>query len=164
VRDEQLGIIANGDIGFDFAGLIHNWSKQLTLFTNGPSTLTSDQRDRLKLRKINLVETPISEIVHQSGVLNHLVLQGNSKAFVKAIFAKSGWEQHSSIPQKLGCNIVAEGHTKGLIQVNEMGMTSVPGVYAAGDNCSPMRSLSAAIASGTMVGAALNRDLIKESF
>ncbi len=164
VRDEPLGIIANGDIGFDFAGLIHHWSQQLSVFTNGTSSFSLEQRTRLNAHNIQIVETPISAIVHESGLLTHVEFQDQTRIPLKAIFARAESVQHSSIPENLGCTIYSEGHTKGLIQVNELGMTTVPGVYAAGDNSSPMRSLAAAIGMGSIAGAALNRELIKESF
>jgi len=164
VRDEPLGIIANGDMGFDFAGLIHHWSEDLSLFTNGPSTLSMEQTSRLNSHNIQVIETPISAIVHESGHLTHVEFLDHARMPLKAIFAKAEGVQHNSIPKDLGCTIYSDGHTKGLIQVNEVGMTSVSGVYAAGDNCSPMRSLAAAIGTGSIAGATLNRELIRESF
>jgi thioredoxin reductase len=49
-----------------------------------------------------------------------------------------------------------------LIKVSPFGQTSVPGVYAAGDSSSPMRQVAAAVASGSMAGAMLNREMIEE--
>ena len=43
VRNEITGILGNGEYGFEFSGLISNWTKKLTLFTNGKSTLTTEQ-------------------------------------------------------------------------------------------------------------------------
>ena len=43
VKEERTAIIANGEMGFDFAKLISNWTKDLRLCTNGKSTLTLEQ-------------------------------------------------------------------------------------------------------------------------
>ena len=38
-RDQPTGILVNGPTALDFGKLIHNWTKQLTIFTNGPATI-----------------------------------------------------------------------------------------------------------------------------
>src|SRR5690348_8645980 len=43
VRNEKTGILANGDQGFDLSRLVSNWTKDLTLYTNGKSTLTTEK-------------------------------------------------------------------------------------------------------------------------
>ena len=47
VRNESTGVMGNAEMGFEFTSLISNWTKDLTLFTNGKSTLTVDQIARL---------------------------------------------------------------------------------------------------------------------
>ena len=42
-------------------------------------------------------------------------------------------------------------------------MTSVAGIYAAGDNATPMRSVAGAVAAGMLAGAMMNNALIAES-
>ena len=41
-KGQQTGILANGDIAFEFGRLIRNWTDRLTIFTNGISTITED--------------------------------------------------------------------------------------------------------------------------
>ena len=48
VRNEKTAIFGNGDYGFEFSKLIHNWTKELALYTNGKSTLTEEQTQKLK--------------------------------------------------------------------------------------------------------------------
>ena len=48
VKHEITGILGNGNYGYEFSGLISNWTKELTLYTNGPSTLTAEQTTKLK--------------------------------------------------------------------------------------------------------------------
>jgi thioredoxin reductase len=56
VRNEKTGILGNGDYGFEFSGLISNWTKDLTLFTNGKSSLTAEQTARIEKHNIEIVE------------------------------------------------------------------------------------------------------------
>ena len=69
-------------------------------------------------------------------------------------------EQHSTLPQELGCTLNEQGY----ITVDMMQKTSVEGIYAAGDNTSPMRAVATAVANGTMAGAAINAALCAETF
>jgi thioredoxin reductase len=160
VRNEPIGVISNGDIGFEFTKLIYNWSKTLTLFTDGASTLTAEQSGKIKSRGINIAEKEIAELVHTDGQLKSILFKDGSSTEVAAVFARPAFQQHSDIPQQLGCELTEQG----FIKVDEMQRTTVPGVYAAGDNSTMMRSVAAAIGAGNKAGAVLNKELIEEEF
>ena len=59
VRNEKTGILGNGDYGFEFSRLVSNWTKDLTLYTNGKSTLTAEQAEKLRKNNISIVENEI---------------------------------------------------------------------------------------------------------
>ena len=61
VRNENTGILGNGDAGFDFSRLISNWTNHLTLFTNGTSKLTVEQREKLENHHIKIIEKEIEK-------------------------------------------------------------------------------------------------------
>ncbi|MBP7556236.1 MAG: NAD(P)/FAD-dependent oxidoreductase, partial [Chitinophagaceae bacterium] len=67
VRHEKTGLLSNGEITFDHTKMIANWTKELTLFTNGPSVLTAEQANILQQRGLTIVETPVERIVHSNG-------------------------------------------------------------------------------------------------
>src|SRR6185295_4619596 len=52
VRHQKTGILANGDAAFEIAQLISNWTKDLTIYTNGKSVLTEQQKTKLQTHKI----------------------------------------------------------------------------------------------------------------
>src|SRR6476619_6803466 len=52
VKNQKTGILANGNFAFNFAQLIRNWTKDLTIFTNGKSELTQEQKDKIKKQNI----------------------------------------------------------------------------------------------------------------
>ncbi len=45
-----------------------------------------------------------------------------------------------------------------------MQRTNIPGVYACGDNASPMRTVANAVSAGTATGMMLNKELVVTSF
>lgn len=160
VKQERTGILANGDGAFEYARLISNWTKDLTIFTNGPATLTEEQLAKIRSHHINIVATAINSFEHDKGYLQRILFKDGSDFPLKAIYARPQFEQHSDIPASLGCELTEQG----LLKVDNMQRTTIPGVYACGDNASGMRSVANAVAAGSFAGAALNREMIEEAF
>jgi thioredoxin reductase len=160
VRHQKTGILANGDAGFELSSLISNWTNDLILYTNGKSTLTEQQREKLLRHKITIVETEIEQFEHKKGYIESIIFKDGRNAPVKALYARLPFVQHSSIPQALGCEITAEGY----IKIDAAQRTTIQGVYACGDNTTRMRTVANAVSMGTTTGLMLNRELIDESF
>ena len=160
VADQRLGVLGNGDMGFDFARLIHNWSPRLTLFTDGPATLSPAQRQTLARHGITIEETPLAGIIHTQGQLQTVQLADGRAHALDAMFARVPFEQAGSLARQLGCALTEMGH----VQVDDFQRTSVPGVFAAGDATTPFRAVSAAVAAGGKAGALINMGLIEERF
>jgi thioredoxin reductase len=158
--DEVTGILANGDIGFEFAKLISNWTNKLTLYTNGASTLTAEQEESLKHHQIQIVQKEIDSVSHLAGMIDHIKFKDGCRSELKALYARLKFEQHSNIPSDLGCEINEQGY----IQVDSMMKTNVPGIYAGGDNTTPMRSIANAVYNGGLAAAMINMELVAESF
>jgi thioredoxin reductase len=159
VKNEPLGVMINGDHADEYTGLIRHWSNKLTLFTDGPATLNDTQRATIQSLGVPLVETPLVGIDHQNGMMTAVQLQDGNQIALSALFAPVPTRQHSELAQQLGCDLTPTG----LIAVSAFGETNVPGVFAAGDNSSPMRQLVVASAAGSTAGAFLNRALVNET-
>ncbi|TGD58172.1 NAD(P)/FAD-dependent oxidoreductase [Flavobacterium humi] len=160
VRNEKTGILANGDQGFEFTALISNWTKDLTLFTNGKSTLTKQQAATLAKRNIRVNEDIIDRLEHNNGHLTHIVFKSGTIAPMTALYAHSTFEQHCHIPETLGCEITSEGY----IKTDPLQKTSIPGIYACGDNTTKLRTVSNAVAMGTFAGMVANKEMVLEGF
>lgn len=157
-RNMPTGLLINGEMAFEKARLIHHWTKQLTLFTNGESTISNTHADQLSARGIAVVETPIQRIVHTGGLLSHVTLSDGTAVPLKALYVSAPFVQHCPIPEKLGCERLPSGH----LNVDAFQKTNVPGIFAAGDNAAMFRSVAAAVAAGTGAGAFINHELITE--
>jgi len=160
VKQQATGILMNGEMAYDMAKLIHNWTGDLTLFTNGSSALSVDQTQQLFTKQIRIVEKKLSEIRHEKGYLSELIFTDGSRQALKALYTRPAFRQHCSIPEQLGCELTEMGHLK----VDQMQKTSLPHIFAAGDCTTPFRSVAKAVSDGAMAGAALNKELIEESF
>lgn len=160
VKNEKTGILANGDEAFHFIQLISNWTKNLTLFTNGKSTLTVEQTEALRSRNIEIAEGEIESFDHSLGNIQSIDFTDGSKKEIKALYARIPFAQNISFLYNLGCKLTEHGY----IEVDQMQQTTVEGIYACGDNSNPMRVLSMAVSSGTLAGASASRSIIFEEF
>jgi len=160
VKNEKTAIIANGEIAFDFAKLISNWTKDLRLCTNGKSTLTFEQTKTLQQHNVQIFEEEIDSFEHTNGYIENIIFKNQEKVAVKAIYARPPFEQHCHLPKDLGCEI----NEQGLLKVDVMQKTNIPGVYASGDCTTQMRSVAIAVSTGSFAGAVINKDLIEEDF
>lgn len=159
VRNEETGILSDGDIAYEFSKLVFNLTKELTLFTNGKTKLTGEQIEKLKQNKISLNEDEIDRIEHENGQIKNLIFKNGSSVSLKALYAKIPFEQNINVSD-LGCELTEHG----FIKVDLMQKTSVPGMFACGDNVTMMRSVANAVAQGNLAGAIVNKELSEEEF
>lgn len=160
VRHQKTGILANGDAAFELATLLSNWTTDLTVYSNGKSNLSEQQTKKLEEHKINIVETEIELLEHKNGHAERIIFKDGTNATLKAIYAKLPFVQHSLVPQSLGCELSAEGY----IKTDPALRTTVPGIFACGDNTTRMRTVANAVAMGTATGMMVNKELIEETF
>jgi thioredoxin reductase len=158
VKDQKTGILGNGEYGYELCRLISNWTSNLTLFTNGISTLTANQMEKLGKHQIQIVEKEIQRLEHIHGYIEHILFRDGTKSSLKAIYARAPFEQHCKIPETLGCELTEEGY----IKVDPFGETTINGVFACGDNSSRMRTVANAVAMGTTAGITVSKKLIFE--
>lgn len=159
-KGQETGILMNGDMAFETGRLISNWTDKLTIFTNGSSSIGIEHRAQLSALRIHIVEKTVEKIAHSKGHLSHIVFTDGSTCMLEALYARPSFEQHCQIPLELGCAI----NDMGYLQVDDFQQTTVPGIYAAGDNATMYRAVSNAVAAGTKAGAFINHELILERF
>lgn len=160
VRNKKLGLIANGDMAYEFVRLVHQWSKDIVLFTHGPAAIQSQHIKKFERHGIAVIETPVDAIVHDKGVLEKMVLKDGTSVALEGIFARPAFRQHCSLPEKLGCLLTQSGH----LHIDDFGKTNISGVFAAGDNATMFRSLAVASAAGNKAGGGINKELAEERF
>ena len=159
-RNQKTAILANSDKAIHLASLVHNLTKDLTILTLGPHDFDLEQAEKLKRNGIEIVETKVSEIVHQNGHVQNVVFEDLTKTSFQVIYASVPFSQHSNLPFELDCELTEHGH----IKVDNMQKTSVEGVFACGDNTTMMRSVANAVNSGNIAGAIVNKELVDAQF
>jgi len=160
VRNTKTGILGNGEYAYELSRMIWNWTKDLTIYTNGKSTLSAEQAKKLKSHNIQIVETQIRKLDHTAGYIQNLEFIDGTKSPLTALYSPRPFIQHCPIPTSLGCELTEEDY----IKVNGFQETSVDGIYACGDNTTKMRTVANAIAMGTTAGMSASKKLILEQF
>lgn len=159
-RSKNTGIIANGPKAYHLATMVNNLTKNLTILTNGKADFTAEQMEKLKEHHIKIIENQIAEIDHQVGKIKNLIFEDGNKAPFDVIYGVVPFTQHSDIPVSLGCELTEEGY----IKIAAFQKTTVPDIYACGDNSNMLRSVANAVASGNIAGAVANGELVHEQF
>ncbi len=159
-RKLPTAILGNSEYLFEFSKMVRNLTPHLTLLTGGTTEFATEDAELLQNKGIRVEHSPVKELLHWNGQLEQILLHDGTLIPCRALYLRPSFELNSSIPEKLGGELTDQGHLK----VDFMQQTSVPGMYACGDCCSPMRSVSNAVATGALSGAAINRALCEEEF
>ncbi len=157
VAGRRLGVLALMP-GTHQANLIPEWGPT-TFLTNGAVTLDAPERGALAARGVTIEEEPVAAILNARDGLAGVRLRDGRTVALDALFTVVPWRLASPLAAQLGCALddTALGP---VIRVDATGRTSVPGVYAAGDVATMMKSLPAATASGYLAGAAAHQSLL----
>jgi thioredoxin reductase len=158
VAGQRLGVLAFLETGTHLANLIPDWGPT-TFLTNGVVTLTPDERNALEGRGVFIEETAASAIIHDDEGMTGVRLDDGRVMELNALFVAAPTRQASPLAAQLGC-VIDETVMGPIVQVDARGLTSVPGVFAAGDMAQPNKSLAGAIASGMLAGAAAHQSLL----
>lgn len=160
IKNEVTGIFSNGDMAFEFSKIVFNLTKDLSLFTNGKAEFSQEQLEKLQQNHIAVIEDEIVKIEHENGSIRKVVLKSGKEMPLNALYAKIPFEQNLDIEGDLGCKLTEHR----FIEIDHMHKTSVPGVFACGDNTTMMRSVANAVAQGNLTGAIVNKELAEEEF
>ena len=159
-HSKKTALLADGEAVLEFLPLLRNLTDQLSLLTNGPSSLSEKERRWLQQYQIGLIETPLEKLGHERGHLNAVYFQDGTTMPMDALYVRAGFRHSADWAGQTGCRLDAMGY----IETNDFWQTSVPGLYAVGDNSYPMRSVSNAVSAGSFAAAMINRELASEQF
>lgn len=154
LRGRPTGLLHNDDTIAHFYPLIANLTDHVELFTNGPAKFDTTPFTR---DGISVWESPVVRMEQTGGRLESVVLEDGTVRELTAFYLRPPNTQNCPLPEQLGCELSETGH----LQTDIMQATTVPGVYAAGDCTTRMRSLHLATALGNVAGTAINAALTR---
>ena len=161
LQDRPLVIISENSHAWSLTTLVHNWSHDLIVCTNGHNNLDEEQKAILARKNIPVYEQKIIALKGTDGKLESLVLEDKTELHRVGGFVSPLWEPASTFGELLGCEV----NETGAILTDAFGRTSVPGIYAAGDTTGIAPSqLVIAAGGGSRAAIGVNTDLTNEAF
>lgn len=158
-QDKPLALLGDGDIAIHLLSLILGLTNDIILFTNGISKLTDEQKQKIKLQNITIIETPVKKLEHNSTKLESIILENGDSISRTALFIAPilPVTKSSNIGEELGC----KNNEMGFYEIDLFCQTSVSGVYAAGDIAGFRgQSVLNSASSGSTAGARIVSELL----
>jgi thioredoxin reductase len=158
VAGQRLGVLQTAPHSAHQAMLIAEWGPT-TLFLNGATLPDAATQDELARRGVSIEPAIVRALEGENGMPVRLALVDNRQAFVDALFIAAPTRPTSDLAQRLGCAI-DEGPLGPIVRTDTDKMTTVPGVYAAGDIARAPHSVTWAASDGVTAGVSLHRSLV----
>ncbi|MFC7684479.1 NAD(P)/FAD-dependent oxidoreductase [Ureibacillus sp. GCM10028918] len=161
LKDLPLVLISDNPSAFHKVKLIFNWSKDLIICTNGKQIFSIEQQELLSKNNIKVIEEEILSLQGEAGQLKTIRFTNGKELERSGGFVSAALKQASTIAESLGC----KQHKNGGIVIDNMGRTSIQGVYASGDISlsTPSQVINAA-SEGSIVAMGVINDLVGEDF
>ncbi|CUM55704.1 unnamed protein product [Debaryomyces tyrocola] len=160
----KTGLIFDNSRLMDMATMIYNWTKNITLLTNGTkisSICSESQLNELKDKDIEIIDKVITEFIGESGKLESVVFSDGTRISLSCVYIHPPFElKCEEILNKLQVHI----DTPKLIKVDSFQKTNISGVYACGDCTTFFRTVSNAVSQGNVAGAFASKDLFQDSW
>ena len=165
VEGKPLAVRGNAARGLHGALLLRAWSDDVVLLTDGPAELDEDQAAKLEAAGVRVEQREITGLVAGDGELKAIRFADGEALERSGLLVAPRLRQRSAIVEQLGLKLV-EDHPmfEDAPEVDNFQRTSLPGVFAAGDQGGQMPQVAAAISTGSMAGAFVVQDLLNEKF
>jgi thioredoxin reductase len=140
--------------------LIADWGPT-TLYLNGGEAPDEDAQAKLARRGVTIEPARITTLQGENRALSSLLLEGGREAPIDALYVAPRSRLNSPIAEQLGCAL-DDGPFGPVIRTNATKLTTVPGIYAAGDIARVPHNASWAAADGVTAGVFLHQSLVFE--
>jgi thioredoxin reductase len=155
--DRQLGVLYAGPMSTLHAMLITDWGP-VTLYLNGHDMPDETTVARLSDRDVRIESAPVVALRGEGTSLSSIVLYHGRQIPIDALYIAPPSRLNSTIAEQLGC-VIEDGRYGPVIATDSAKMTTIEGVYAAGDIARANNALIAA-ADGASAGIALHASLV----
>ncbi|MCL6670054.1 NAD(P)/FAD-dependent oxidoreductase [Streptomyces panaciradicis] len=161
VRDRAFGVLATTPMGVHQALMVSQWSKDVTFFlhTVQERELTDDDLRRLAAAGVKVVPGEVSELVVEDDRLTGVRLADGTTHAREVVFVAPRAVPRTDLLERLGAEL-RETPFGAYPVVDETGLTTVPGVWAAGNAMGFAEQVVNAAAGGYRAGATINGELL----
>lgn len=158
IRDQSLGIIATSEMSAYQSIMFHQWSADITLFSQGIE-FGDKELDTLAAVGIPVIDEPVEALEITNDQLSGVRLADGSTIAVEAVGVSSGMRANLDGLEALG--LETETIPPGTyLKADDTGHTNVPGVWGAGNVIDLTLQVSECASQGARVAITLNNELI----
>ncbi len=155
--DRPLGVLFRTPMSAHQARLVAEWGPT-TLFLNG-SDIDPEIAETLARRGVALEPRRLQRLLGAGDALSAVEFEDGASRPVEALYVAPQSSLASPIAAQMGAAI-DDGPLGPMIRTDADKMTTVPGLYAAGDIARAPHSVSWAVADGVTAGTATHRALV----
>lgn len=153
--DHNVGVLGTGDHALREAQFLRSYSAQVTLVSaGGPHLLSAAQRRTAEQWGIVLADGPLRGIALEHGAIR-LGLGDGTRLSFDTLYPALGSDVHSALAKAAGARTSGDG----CILVDSHQMTSVEGLYAAGDVVAGLDQISTAMGHAATAATAMRNAL-----
>lgn len=154
----SLGVLNLSPRSVHQAALIAEWGPT-TFFLNGGPEADEASLSMLRNRGVTIEPVPVRVLHGEGSQLSAIELVDGRMSRLDALYVGPRTRLNSDIAQQLGCEL-EEGTFGQVIRTDAQKLTTVPGVYAAGDITRSAHNVTWASADGVMAGTAVHQSLV----
>ena len=153
--DQEIGLIAPAESGVAHALFLRTYSRRVTWIVHPVSgAVGGAARNRLAAAGVRLVQTPVARLRLDTDSIAVALLDGTELRF-DTLYPMLG-----SAPQsKLAVGLAARCSKVGELEVDAHQLTSVPGLYAAGDLVNALNQMAVGMAHAAIAATHIHNHL-----
>jgi len=155
---QRLGVLYLSSMSLYQSKMIAEWGPT-TLYLNGAPMLHDTALAELQSHGVEIEPATVSALHGEGSQLSAIELSDGHSLGLDALYLGPRTHLNSTVAQQLGCEI-GEAPFGPIIRVDPQMMTSVPGVYAAGDIARGAHNVTWACADGVTAAMAVLRSLV----
>lgn len=155
--DRPLGVLASTPMSVHQACLVAEWGPT-TLFLN-EAPLKDDEADLLAKHGVAVEAGKIDRLIGEGSTLSAVGLADGREKLITALYVSPQSSLTSPIATQLGA-VIDDGPMGQIIRTDGNKMTTLQGLYAAGDIARAPHSVSWAVADGVTAGTSVHRALV----
>lgn len=161
VRDRAFGVLAGTPMSVHQALMVTQWSKDVTLFLHevAETELGEDDRRRLAAAGVVVVPGPVAEVVSADDRLTGVRLADGTVHEREVLFVAPRAVPRTGLLAALGAEM-RETPFGTYPVIDERGLTTVPGLWAAGNASGFAEQVVNAAGRGDRAGTAINGELL----
>ncbi len=156
----RLGVLQSHPMAPHQALLVADWGPT-TLFLNGGAAPDPETAAKLAARGIAIEPAAVQGLQGEKGGLDRIVLDDGRALPIDALYVGPKVHHNSDIAARLGCAL-DESPLGPVIRTDERKLTTVAGVFAAGDIARVPHNATWASADGVAAGVFLHQSLVFE--